>query len=155
MFREMLKKKRETTKDEAYQFLEKAQEGILSTISVDNSYPYGTPVNHVLIDNKIYFHCAVEGHKIDNIRHNNKVSFFAIVSSIVDKESYTTHFESVHVFGKAYIVEDKKEKVKALYELSRKFTGEFFVNVKEKMSGSLDVTGIVRIEIDDIKGKKV
>ena len=56
MFREMRKKKRETTKDEAYQFLEKAQEGILSTISVDNSYPYGTSVNHVLIDNKIYFH---------------------------------------------------------------------------------------------------
>ena len=40
-----------------------------------NNIPYITPVNFVYDNNKIYFHSADEGRKIENIKHNQHVCF--------------------------------------------------------------------------------
>ena len=36
--------------------------------SGEDGYAYGVPLNYVYVDNSIYFHCAKEGHKLDNIK---------------------------------------------------------------------------------------
>lgn len=154
MFRDMRKSKREIPFNEALECLKNASHGTFSTISADNGYPYGITVNHIVLNGHIYFHCAKEGHKLDNIKKNNSVSFFAVCESSVDKKAYTTKFKSAHVFGKAFIVENKKEREVVLYEIAKKFTGKYFANAKAHILNAFDITGIVRIEIEHLSGKK-
>jgi len=154
MFREMRRIKNKTDNAEALKFLEIANECTMSTISVDNGYPYTVAVNHVLLDGFIYIHCAKVGHKIDNINANNKISLFAIADSYIDEKAYTTKFKSVHVFGRAYIVEDKDEYKKALYEIARRYTGKFFAKAGAEIASAVNKTLVIRIEIDHISGKQ-
>jgi len=62
----MRRKDRQITNTEAYSILENGEYGILSTVSSNNE-AYGVPLNYCLIDKCIYFHCALEGSKINNI----------------------------------------------------------------------------------------
>ena len=48
--------------------------GRLATNGADG-YPYITPVNFVFYQDNIYFHCAPEGEKLDNIERDPKVCF--------------------------------------------------------------------------------
>ncbi len=61
------RKDRAITEKEAIALLKMAEYGVLSTGSKDG-LPYGVPLNFCLIDFCIYFHSAMEGHKIDNIQ---------------------------------------------------------------------------------------
>jgi nitroimidazol reductase NimA-like FMN-containing flavoprotein (pyridoxamine 5'-phosphate oxidase superfamily) len=153
MFREMRRKEKQVSDETALQFLDIAQDGVLSTISIDNGYPYSTSVNHVVMDGCIYFHCAKAGHKIDNILENNKVSFFAVAESKIDEKAYTTKFKSVHVFGRATVVTNKEEFKKALYLIAQKYTGSFFAKAATEIASAINKTLVVKIEIDSIKGK--
>ncbi|MHC4207121.1 MAG: pyridoxamine 5'-phosphate oxidase family protein, partial [Planctomycetota bacterium] len=67
--KELRRKDRAITEEEAMTLLSSAEYGVLSTVS-DNGEPYGVPLNFCIIDHCIYFHCAIEGRKIDNIKHN-------------------------------------------------------------------------------------
>lgn len=154
MFREMRRIKNKTDVNQAMEFLKKANDCTLSTISTDNGYPYTVAVNHVLLDGYIYIHCAKEGHKVDNINENNKVSIFAISDSYIDEKAYTTKFKSVHVFGKAYIVKEKEEYKKALYEIAKRYTGKFFAKAGSEIASAVNKTLVIRIEIEHISGKK-
>jgi hypothetical protein len=48
--------------------------GRLGTTGADG-YPYITPVNFVRINGNIYFHCALEGEKVDNLLRDPRVCF--------------------------------------------------------------------------------
>jgi len=65
--RKLRRQDRAINEDEAMALLRRAEYGILSTVSA-NDEPYGVPLNFCVIDHCIYFHCAVDGHKIDNIQ---------------------------------------------------------------------------------------
>lgn len=54
--------------------LSSANIGRLATNGADG-YPYITPVNFVFYQGNIYFHCAPEGEKLDNIDRNSQVCF--------------------------------------------------------------------------------
>ena len=45
MFREMLRKKQELSKEECIEILKKEKRGVLSVLG-DEGYPYGMPINH-------------------------------------------------------------------------------------------------------------
>lgn len=152
-FRAMRKAKRSLEEKVAYQYLSDASMGVLSTLSVDNGYPYATAVNHVVIDGDIYFHSALDGHKIDNIEANKKVSFFVIADASINQAGYTTNFKSVHVFGRASIVEDKEERFNVLMSIAKKFTGDAFKHAKKHIDEAFDQTKIIKIKIDHISGK--
>ena len=77
MNEKMRRKDRETTEERAYEILKNGEYGILSTIGEDG-YPYGVPVNFAVECNKIYFHCAPEGYKLECLRENPKVSFTVV-----------------------------------------------------------------------------
>ena len=66
MFRPMRKESRALSVAEAEALLRRATSGVLS-LHGDDGYPYGVPVSHVYQDGHIWFHCAVEGHKLDAI----------------------------------------------------------------------------------------
>lgn len=66
----------------------------------DEDYPYAVPISFVYLNNKIYFHSAKAGHKIDAIVKNPKVSFAVIDEDTIVSKEYTTYFRSVVVLVK-------------------------------------------------------
>ena len=100
MFREMrLKEDNQLPQEQALEMLEKAQYGVMA-LDGDDDYPYTVPVNFVFDDNKIYFHGATEGHKVDAIKRSDKASFCVVGQDQVVPAVYTTYYRSVTVFGK-------------------------------------------------------
>jgi len=101
MFREIRLKDRLVNDEKAVEIITKDSYGVLSTIGEDG-YPYGVPLNYTYFDNCICFHCAQEGHKLDNINFDNKVSFCVVTKSDVFGNEFDTDYESAIAFGKAH-----------------------------------------------------
>jgi len=152
MFEKMRRDEKQLNEKETINILKTNEYGILSTIG-ENDYPYGVPVNYVMLDNKIYIHCAKEGHKLENIRYSNKVSFTVINKYELVPNDFTAKYESVIVFGKAVFV-NKEIKRKALRKFIDIFSPEFKDKGYKYVNNALDKTEIVEITVEDIKGKK-
>ncbi|MCU7496162.1 MAG: pyridoxamine 5'-phosphate oxidase family protein [Ignavibacteria bacterium] len=141
-----------TTSDtRAKEILTEGEFGVLSTISPDG-YPYGVPVNYWYKDNMIYFHCAPEGHKLENIKANNNVSFCVVGSPKVLPEKFTASYESVIVFGKAYEVSGS-EKENAMMDMVKRFSPEFLEKGKEMIKKLSPRTAIYKIVVETLTGK--
>ena len=70
MFRPMRRFKQQISDAQCIEILKNEKRGVLSLLG-DDGYPYGLPMSHYYVeeDNKIYFHGAKEGHKIDAIKN--------------------------------------------------------------------------------------
>jgi len=155
MHREMRRKDRELTREEAVAMLEKAEYGILSTLSSDGT-PYGVPISFILENNTIYLHMAKTGHKLDNILANPAVSFSVVgpAEPVVEGDSYSTFFESAIAFGKARLVEDAKEIRDALYILTEKYFPDNMDVFEASIAGnSLSRLYVVAIDIEHLSAK--
>ncbi len=114
-----------TDVDEIINVLQRCTIGRLGTIGADG-YPYITPLNYVFWKNSIYFHCARDGEKIDNILRDSKVCFEVDIPLAylgLDFEDTKTacqahqFYHSVIIRGKAEIVQNIDEKVGSLNAL--------------------------------------
>ncbi|MBS4025785.1 MAG: pyridoxamine 5'-phosphate oxidase family protein, partial [Clostridia bacterium] len=105
MFREMRRKKQLMSLEDTLAVMDRCTNGVLACLG-DDDYPYAVPVSYVYHKNKIYFHSAKAGHKVEAILKNPKVSFAVIDEDTIVGSEYTTYFRSVIAFGKARIVED-------------------------------------------------
>lgn len=117
----MRRKKQILSLEENIQVLNRGTSGVLA-VSGDDNYPYAVPLSYVYHDNKIFFHCAQTGHKVDAIARNEKVSFCVVDKDQVVSEEYTTYFRSVIVFGKAGILDNEDEKLSTLKVLVAKYS---------------------------------
>jgi nitroimidazol reductase NimA-like FMN-containing flavoprotein (pyridoxamine 5'-phosphate oxidase superfamily) len=131
--------------------LQNAEYGVLSTVD-GNEQPYGVPLNYVLMNNGIYFHCALEGHKLDNLAANPKVSFCVVGRTKVLPAEFSTEFESVVVFGRASVIEGD-ERYQALNALIEKYSPEFVSEGSAYIEKFDSQTKLVRIEIQQMTGK--
>ncbi|MDD4797413.1 MAG: pyridoxamine 5'-phosphate oxidase family protein [Eubacteriales bacterium] len=120
MFRKMRRDKQALTPDECIDILRRATAGVLA-VSGDGGYPYAVPMSYVYHDNKIYFHCAQTGHKLDAIAQNDKVSFCVVDKDQIVPDEYTTYFRSVIVFGRARVLRDEADKRAALELLAARY----------------------------------
>ncbi len=151
MFKEMRRKDREVGREDTINLLEKGQYGVLSTVG-ENGYPYGVPVNYVYAGGGIYFHCAVEGAKVDNILFNNKVSFCVVGDTAPVPEKFSFKYESAIVFGKCAEVFEK-EKTDALLALVRKYSAGFMEKGMKYIDNDSSKTKVFKIDIEHISGK--
>jgi len=118
----------------------------------DEGYPYAVPVNYVYAEGSVYIHCARQGHKIDSILRNPKCSMCIVEKDDVVPEEFTSYFRSVILFGRASVVEDPGERMKALLLLSDKYSpGE---NPWAEIERFIKGVCIVRIDIDSVTGKE-
>lgn len=153
MFREMRRKNQGLNEEESIKILENAPSGVLAVYE-DGNYPYAVPLNFVYKDNKIYFHCATKGHKLDAIKKNSKVSFCVVDSEEVIPDKFTTDYRSVILFGKARIIEDNKEKAKTILYLCEKYSPNQKGSWQETIKNSIDRFSMVEIAIEHISGKQ-
>lgn len=96
-FREMRRKRQLLSDEESIRILKTATAGTLALLG-DEDYPYAVPLSYVYNDGRLYFHSALNGHKIDAIRKYDKASFCVIEKDEVRPEKYTTFFRSVIAF---------------------------------------------------------
>ena len=153
MFREMRRKKQALSTEETIAVLNRGTAGVLA-LTGDDGYPYAVPLSYVYKNNKMYFHCACSGHKIDAIRGNPKVSFCVIDKDQIVPEEFTTYYRSVIIFGKARVLEDEKEKRHALEILAAKYSPDHKKGRMEEIDRLFTQTCMVEIEITHMSGKE-
>lgn len=132
--------------------LKRGEYGILSTSDKGNR-PYGIPVNYVLMEECIFFHCATEGQKLENITANHGVSFCVVGKTELIPEKFSTRYESVVVSGNADVVEDEVTKKKALRALVAKYAPDHIAAGDAYIDKLKDQTTVVRVEIESLAGK--
>ncbi|MBQ3104287.1 MAG: pyridoxamine 5'-phosphate oxidase family protein [Lachnospiraceae bacterium] len=123
MFRDLRRKNKELSMEECIYVLKTEKRGVLSVFGEDE-YPYGMPMNHWYNqeDGRIYFHCGNEGHRLDALKKNPKVSFCTYDEGYHEAGEWALRVKSVIVFGTVEIVDDLSQIVEITTKLSYKFT---------------------------------
>lgn len=152
MFREMRRFKQQLSEDEIEFILNKHTSGVLA-VNGDDGYPYTIPISYTYDNQQLFFHSANEGHKIDAIRNNAKVSFCVIDQDDVIQETFTTHYRSVIVFGRAAIITDPNQRQLALESLVRKYSPDFLEKGQQEIRQAWDHVSIIAVTIEHKSGK--
>lgn len=155
MFRKMRRIKREISVEEAKLLLKKNKRAALS-VNGDDGYPYTVPVNFYYEEeeNRIYFHSAKTGHKIDAMKANDKICFTTWDDGYREDGDWAFRVASCVVFGRAKLIEDRiitEEKVRRL-ALKYYPTAE---EVEEEIRRDINGVQLVAVEIEHISGKRV
>ncbi len=117
--------------------------------------PYLVTVNHALDESGelLYFHCAVQGRKIEFIRANPRVW-----GQILEDRGYLAGqcdhaYRSVQFAGRAELVEDGAEKRRALELLIDRHEPDPGPVKARLLERDLTKVGVVRVRISDWFGK--
>lgn len=141
----MRRKDREITD---VQFIEKVlNDSVYGSLGLcDNGEPYVVPISYAWSDNKLLFHCAKEGRKLDIIRANPKVCFQVTGNSepIIAEEPCRSGmlYSSVIIFGEASIIEEYEEKSEALEKIMQHFSKEFSHKFSQEETNSVTIISI-------------
>ena len=152
MFREMRRKKQLLSEAETIEILQSCTSGVLAVMG-DNDYPYAVPLSFAYKDGKLFFHFAKAGHKIDSIVRNNKVSFCVIKTDNVIQKTFTTHFRSAIVFGRARILTEDSEKKYALECLVEKYSPDYIADGQSEIERDWNRVCAAEIKIEHMTGK--
>ncbi|HSP47995.1 MAG TPA: pyridoxamine 5'-phosphate oxidase family protein, partial [Clostridiaceae bacterium] len=139
-------------KKDAIQILVRGEYGTRSTVGEDG-YPYGLPVNYVVIGDRIYIHCAKEGKKLHNIAYSDKVAFSVVGKAVVVPEEFSTNYESVVIYGRAQQISGV-EKGEALFGFIEKYSPNRIEEGREYIGRMENATAVLRIEIERVTGKR-
>lgn len=145
------RKDRKIEDHEAMELLANGEFGVLSTCGTDGQ-PYGVPLSYAYKNRHIYFHCALDGHKIENIENNPRVSFCVVGNTTVLPEKFATKYESTVIFGNAAEVLGI-ERENALLWLLEKYSPDYIEEGKKYIDKLDTVTKVIRITIDQMSGK--
>ena len=152
-FRPMRRNRQQLSREECERILGRCTSGVLA-LAGDGGYPYAVPLSYVYADGAIIFHSAVEGHKVDAIKRDNRCSFCVIEQDEIKPAEFTTYFRSVIAFGRIHILETADEKVQALRLLGRRYSPGDEPGLQHEIDKSLDHVLILRLDIDHLSGKQ-
>jgi len=152
MFREMRRFRQQLTTEECEAVLRKQPRGVLAVLG-DDDYPYTVPLNFVFEDGGIFFHTALQGHKLDAIRKCDKGSFCVLSDGELSDDGWSYCFKSVVAFGRLCILPDD-EKIAKLRLLGQKYfpTEEMVESDIEKNASRC---AVVELRIEHLSGKRV
>ena len=155
MFRPLSKKKNELRPDLTRQLLKQARRGVLA-LQGDEGYPYAIPINFFYDEDaeKIYFHGARKGYKVDALQQSDKVCFTVYGPEIIREESWAPFVQSAVIFGRCHLVEDRDRALSIL----KKFALKYYPNeqmVLNEIKESGHDAQIFEIEIEHMTGKEV
>ncbi len=170
----MRRKDREMDRDFGLAVIDQAEYGILSMVD-DDQMPYGLPLSLVRVDDTLYFHAAKVGRKVEILSKNNAVSIAFIgrvkvpqkynnaeLDEIVKQPNkvgtilsnvFTTEFESAIVTGKAILVVEEDEKIKALQAICQKYTPTKMQYADIAIKAGVSSVAIYKIEIETLSAK--
>jgi hypothetical protein len=125
-------------------------------------YPYIIPLNFVFYEGCVYFHCAPQGEKLDNLGRDPRVCFevdlplsYLEVSFNPDRNPCRTHqlYHSVIIRGLARVVPDGELKTSVLNALVAKHEGNQNLSAVTSDSTGYKACCVVEIKPQRISGK--
>lgn len=121
-FRTMRRNSQELDRESTVEILRQGTSGVLA-VAGDEGYPYAAPLSYAYDEERerLIFHSATKGHKVDALLREPKASFCVIGQDDVKPEEFTTRFRSVIAFGHVRMLENKDEKREAAQLLSRRY----------------------------------
>lgn len=122
-------------------------------LSVDDR-PYLVPLNFGYQDKYLYFHSAPRGKKINMIKQNSNVCFEmdCDIEIIKEKEAcdWGTRYVSVIGYGRALLVYDYEEKIKALNIIMAKYGS----SPADYSRSKVEKIVVIKVMISEITGKR-
>ena len=137
-------------------WLDRALVGRLATLDADG-YPVVKPLSFAYEAGHIYFHSALEGEKLDDIRRDSRVGFevdhlYAIVPSQGRGCQTACLYHSVVVRGRARILDDTGDDARKEHVL--RLLVEKYAPGRDIGPGEAAHTAVVEIAIQDMSGKQ-
>ena len=155
MFREMLRKNKQLSKEECIKVLCEQTRGVLSVCGEDG-YPYGMPMNYYYDeDGCVYFHTGRQlSHRTDALRGCDKASFCVMDGGIKEEGDWAYIVRSVIVFGRVQIIDDRDTIVRIATKLSHKFTDDQAF-IEKEIARFAAGTYLLKLTPEHICGKRV
>lgn len=154
MFREMRRKKQLLSEEDTAAVLRRGTCGVLA-LAGEDGYPYAVPLSYVWDKDKLYFHSAKSGHKLDALRRNPKASFCVVDQDQIVGAEYTTYFRSVIAFGTIRELTDDGEKRAAIEKLGRKYApGDTAEGLDAAIRRDWEPLCMLEMRIDHLTGKE-
>lgn len=149
----MRKAARQRSAEWALEVFDKAPYVTVSMTRPDGT-PYGLPLSLVRDgDSTFYFHCAAEGEKIDCLLAHPVVSLSAVSRCTPrfeeDTLNFTEHYNSAIAAGRAELVADRAEKVKALRLICQRFLPRHMEQFDAAIARSIERTTVVKITLTE------
>ena len=156
MFKPVRKKISEIDHSAAETLLQSNRRGILA-MNGDNGYPYAIPINYFYdsLAQKIYFHGAKAGHKVESLKVSDKVCFTVYGNERIDEaESWAPYVQSVVVFGRCRLLEAGSESIEQLKEFAMKYYPDEAL-ADDQIARNGRATQMFEITIEHMSGKQV
>lgn len=152
-YRPVRRKDRLMPEEDTLALLERGEYGVLATVT-PGGHPRAVPLSYVVLDGDLYFHCAKQGEKLDDLAHQPLCSFCVVgeTQPLYDT-NFTTRYESAVVHGEAFPVENEEEKRRALLALVKKYLPGHLDKAPADIEASLLATAVFRIVPARVTGK--
>ena len=155
MFRPIRKKKNEIDVNVAQALLQNSRRGVLA-VNGDDGYPYAIPVNYFYDteNQKIYFHGARAGHKVDALKACDKICFTVYGNEQIKEEAWAPLMQSVVVFGRCHLLEAGPKATALL----KRFAMKYYPNEQladEEIEHAGKAVQMFEIEIEHLSGKEI
>lgn len=153
MFREMRRFHQALTREECYAVLDRGTHGVLAVLG-EEGYPYAVPLSYVRAGEKLLFHCAQAGHKLDALRACPKASFCVVDQDRVVPEEYTTYFRSVIAFGTVRELTGEEKRQSAEYLGRRYYPADSDSHRTAYIEKDFDRVCMLELTIEHLTGKE-
>ena len=155
MFRPMRRAKRTVSDEDARSLLAKGRRATLA-VNGDDGYPFAFPIDYRFDAdaNKIYFHGAKAGQKVDALRRSDKVCLTVMGNERLEDGEWAPYVQSVVVFGRCRLVDDAAKTEAEVRRLALKYYPSA-EEVERELEKYLSAVQLYEIEIEHLTGKQV
>ncbi len=155
MFRNIRRQKKEISIELAKELLKKERRAVLA-VNGDDGYPYCMPINFLYdeAENRIYFHGARAGHKLDSITNSDKVCLTVYGNESIKDLDWAPYVQSTIVFGRCHVIENQTEAIEYVRKMARKYYPDEGA-IDEEVKSSGQAFYMFRIDIEHMTGKEI
>ena len=151
----MRRMKRAISDEDARSLLAKGRRATLA-VNGDDGYPFAFPIDYRFDAdaNKIYFHGAKAGQKVDALRRSDKVCLTVMGNERLEDGEWAPYVQSVVVFGRCRLVDDAAKTEAEVRRLALKYYPSA-EEVERELEKYLSAVQLYEIEIEHLTGKQV
>lgn len=154
MFRSLRRTKNAISEEATKALLKREKRGVLA-VNGDDGYPFAFPINYFYDEenNKIFFHGAKSGHKVDSLNRNDKVCF-TVYGNEFFEDDWAPFVQSVVVYGRCTLIMDDVERESRVRELAMKYYPSK-EEVEEEIRMDIHAVQLYELTIEHMCGKQI
>ena len=151
----MRRTKRAISDEDARRLLEQGRRAVLA-VNGDDGYPFAFPINYRFDaeENRIYFHGAKAGQKVDALRRSDKVCLTVMGNEHFEPGEWAPYVQSAVVFGRCRLVDDAAQTEAEVRRLALKYYPSAD-EVEKELAKYLAAVQLYEIEIEHLTGKQI